>query len=83
MKNLKFVVYREDKYSVAPCLNADISSFGDTIDETIRNLKEAADLHLEGEESSAAKSENGCLMPSFVASVHLSTSRKRWKQVSN
>ncbi len=28
MKNIKYVVYREDKYYVAQCLNVDVSSFG-------------------------------------------------------
>ena len=47
MKNLKFVVYREDEYYVSQCLNVDISSFGETIDEAIQNLKEAAELYFE------------------------------------
>ena len=47
MKNLKFVVYREDKYFVSQCLNVEVSSFGDTIDEAIENLKEAVDLYFE------------------------------------
>ena len=47
MKNLKFVVYREDKYYVSQCLNVDVSSFGDTIDEAIRNLREAIELYFE------------------------------------
>lgn len=73
MKNLKCVVYRGNKYYVSQCLNVDVSSFGDTIDEAIWNLKEAADLYFEGGESSAAKTENGCLMSSFVASLHMIT----------
>lgn len=51
MKNLKFVVYREDKHYVAQCLNVDVSSFGETIDEAIRNLKEAVELYFEGGEA--------------------------------
>jgi len=47
MKNLKFVVYREDKYYVSQCLNVEVSSFGDTIDEAIENMKEAVDLYFE------------------------------------
>jgi len=47
MKNLKFVVYREDKYYVSQCLNVDVASCGDTIDEAIQNLKEAAELYFE------------------------------------
>lgn len=49
MKNLKFVVYREGKYYVSQCLNVDIASCGDTIDDAIKNLKEAAELYFEDE----------------------------------
>lgn len=47
MKNFKFVVYREDEYYVSQCLNVDVSSFGETIDEAIRNLREAIELYFE------------------------------------
>ncbi|MCE9550643.1 MAG: type II toxin-antitoxin system HicB family antitoxin [Betaproteobacteria bacterium] len=51
MKNLKFVVYREDKYYVSQCLNVEVASCGDTIDEAIQNLKEATELYFEEGES--------------------------------
>ncbi len=73
MTNLKFVVCREDKYYVSQCLNVDVSSFGDAIDEAILNLREAVELYFEEGEASTAKTENGCLMPSFVASLHMIT----------
>ena len=47
MNNLKFVVYRDDTYYVSQCLNVGVSSFGDTIDEAIRNLREAVELYFE------------------------------------
>jgi len=50
MRQLKYVVYQEDKYYVAQCLNVDVSSFGGTIDESIANLKEAVELYLEDEQ---------------------------------
>ena len=50
MRQLKYVVYQEDKYYVAQCLNVDVSSFGETIDESIANLKEAVELYLENEQ---------------------------------
>ena len=28
---LKYIIYREDKYYVAQCLNVDVSSFGESI----------------------------------------------------
>jgi predicted RNase H-like HicB family nuclease len=46
-KRTEYIVYREGKYFVSPCLNVDVSSFGETIDEAITNLKEAVELYLE------------------------------------
>ena len=51
MKNIKFVVYKEEKYYVSQCLNVDVSSFGETIDEAISALKEAVSLYFENESS--------------------------------
>ena len=51
MKNIKYVVYKEDKYYVSQCLNVDVSSFGETIDEAIASLKEAVSLYFEDENS--------------------------------
>jgi predicted RNase H-like HicB family nuclease len=51
MKNIKFVVYKEEKYYVSQCLNVDVSSFGETIDEAISALKEAVSLYFEDESS--------------------------------
>ncbi len=50
MKEISYIIYQEGKYYVAQCLNADVSSFGETIDEAINNLKEAVELYLEGED---------------------------------
>ena len=46
---LKYVIYREDKYYVAQCLNVDVSSFGESIQEAQQNLKEAVELYFAGE----------------------------------
>lgn len=48
-RNLKYVVYQEDKYYVSQCLNVDVASFGETIDEAVRNLKEAVELYFDKE----------------------------------
>ena len=53
MRQLKYVVYQEDKFYVAQCLNVDVSSFGETIDESIANLQEAVELYLEDEQGDA------------------------------
>lgn len=46
-KYLTFITWREGKYYVSQCLNVDISSFGKTYDEAVKNLKEALDLYFE------------------------------------
>ena len=53
MKQMAYVVYREDEVFVSQCLNVDVSSFGSTREEAVANLKEAVELHLEGEPDSA------------------------------
>jgi len=49
MKNFKYIVYKEGKYFVSQCLNVDVSSFGESIDEAVDNLKEAIELYYEDE----------------------------------
>ena len=51
MKTLKYVVYKEDKYYVSQCLNVDVSSFGNNIQEAIDNLREALILYFEESET--------------------------------
>lgn len=51
MKNIKYVVYKEGPYYVSQCLNVDVSSFGETIEEAIASLKEAASLYIEDRKS--------------------------------
>lgn len=52
MKNIKYVVYKDGDYYVSQCLNIDVSSFGDTIDDAINALKEAVALYFEDENDS-------------------------------
>ena len=47
MKSLKYIVYKEDKYYVSQCLNVDVSSFGNTLQEAIDNLNEALELYFD------------------------------------
>jgi predicted RNase H-like HicB family nuclease len=49
MKSFKYVIYREGKYYVSQCLNVDIASCGDTIQEAIDNLKDAVELYFRNE----------------------------------
>jgi len=43
-------VYRGEKYYVAECLDLPVVSQGKTLDEVVENIREAIELHLEGEE---------------------------------
>lgn len=52
MHQFKYVIYQEDKYYVAQCLNVDVSSFGKSIDEAFKNLKEATELYFSEDEIS-------------------------------
>ena len=47
MRPIQFYVYKEAPHYVSQCLNVDVSSFGDTVEEAILNLKEAVELHFE------------------------------------
>jgi predicted RNase H-like HicB family nuclease len=49
MKEIDYVIWQEGKYYVSQCLNVNVSSFGETIDEAIFNLKEAVELYFEDE----------------------------------
>lgn len=44
---LKNIVWKEGEFYVANCLNVDVSSFGETKEEALKNLKEALDLYFE------------------------------------
>ena len=41
------IVWKEGKYFVSQCLNVDISSFGKTKKEALKNLSEAIDLYFD------------------------------------
>jgi predicted RNase H-like HicB family nuclease len=45
--NLQNVVWKEGKYYVAQCLNVDVSSFGESREAALNNLKEALELYFE------------------------------------
>lgn len=41
------IVWKEGKYFVAQCLNVEVSSFGKSYEEALKNLQEALELYLE------------------------------------
>ncbi|MBI2451229.1 MAG: type II toxin-antitoxin system HicB family antitoxin [Parcubacteria group bacterium] len=45
--SLTNIVWKEGKYYVAQCLNVDVSSFGRTKAEALKNLEEALELYFE------------------------------------
>ncbi len=47
MRNINYVVTKEGEHYVAQCLNVDVSSFGDTLDEAVRNIRKAVELYFE------------------------------------
>ncbi len=49
---LMFKVYKGDKYYIGEGLDLPIVTQGATLDEVMANLKDALDLHLEGEDLS-------------------------------
>jgi len=49
-REIDYVVWKEDKYFISRCINVEVSSFGETIEEAISNLKEAVELYFEGED---------------------------------
>ena len=48
---LENIVWKEDKYYVAKCLNVEVSSFGESKEEALVNLQEALELYFEDEDS--------------------------------
>ncbi len=44
---LKNIVWKEGDFYVAQCLNVEVSSFGDTKNDALKNLQEALDLYFE------------------------------------
>lgn len=58
------VIAKEGKKYSSWCPQLDIASFGDTIEEAKKNLKEAIELYLEDEDA---------IVPKFDSSVTLTT----------
>jgi len=39
-----YLVWKEGKYYVSQCINVNVSSFGDTVDEAVSKLREAVEF---------------------------------------
>lgn len=46
---IQFHIYKGEKYYIAECTDLPVVTQGKTLDELVLNLKEALELHLEGE----------------------------------
>ena len=42
-------IYKGEKFYVAECVDLPVVTQGETLDEVVENIREAIDLHLEGE----------------------------------
>ena len=62
------VVYKGEKYYIGECIDLPVVTQGKSIDEAVKNLREAISLHLEGEDlQSLDISEN----PSILVNLEL------------
>lgn len=50
-RTIKAYVYKGDTHYVAECMNIAVVTQGETLDETIANLREAVTLYLEDEDT--------------------------------
>ena len=50
MKEYEYIIWREGDYYVSQCLNVNVSSFGESYTESVKNLKEAVELYFEDEQ---------------------------------
>ncbi|NWF77214.1 MAG: type II toxin-antitoxin system HicB family antitoxin [Chloroflexi bacterium] len=48
-KIVQVKIYKGEKYYVAECVDLPVVTQGRTLDETVQNIREAIELHLEGE----------------------------------
>jgi predicted RNase H-like HicB family nuclease len=61
------IVWKEGKYYVAQCLNVEVSSFGKTKKEALKNLDEALELYFEDADiKNFSKVEKPELVHAFV-----------------
>lgn len=49
-QTIKAVIHKGESHYVAECVEIAVVTQGNTLDETVKNLQEAVELHLEGED---------------------------------
>ena len=68
-QTVKYCIYKEDGFYVAQCLNVDVSSFGETVEEAIFNIKEALELYFEDADPSAYRNVEEVLIGESLVSA--------------
>ena len=68
-QTVKYCIYKEDGFYVAQCLNVDVSSFGETVEEAIFNIKEALELYFEDADPSAYRKVDEVLIGESLVSA--------------
>ncbi|MGB4979040.1 MAG: type II toxin-antitoxin system HicB family antitoxin [Anaerolineae bacterium] len=77
---IQAVIYPGDESGyVAECLNLAVVTQGQTLDETVQNLREALHLHLEGEDL-AEKEEFPYYANAEVMTLGQNDIRKNWRR---
>ena len=66
---VKYCIYKEDGFYVAQCLNVDVSSFGDSVEEAIVNIKEAFELYFEDADPADYRKEEEVLIGECLVSA--------------
>ncbi len=70
MVQLENIIWKEGKYFVAQCINVEVSSFGESKQEALDNLKEALELYFEdGDMSSVVQIEEPELIHNLAINV--------------
>ncbi len=66
---IDYLVWREDEYCVAQCLNVELSSFGSTEQEAIEQLKDAVRLYLQDDDDIPAADKIAHFAPKRFLSI--------------
>ena len=82
--NLNAIVFEEDGWFVAQCLELDIASQGNTAEEAFGNLQEAVELHLQeplhcGLQAFAGRNHAACRATAAQSVGHLSVQNRSWQ----
>jgi len=69
-RTIKAFIHKSESYYVAECVGISVVTQGKTLDETIANLQEAVNLHLEGEDPAESGLEPNPTLLASIAYLH-------------